>query len=183
MSCEETHVPTKQKTLLERGCRVREPRRSACQVTCSLKVYGSRIGFPDCLCPVILLAPIFGLTQGPSWWYIHLSAKIDSSVRVTGQDCYGLESPSFWPLPNSPSQFLGGSTKFLIGTSCCETTHPSGYHHAWPRWAALGNDYLTPLFACLCLFPVPESKINRKRNSGYFVPHCIPRKMSGHSRH
>ena len=42
--------------------------------------------FLGCLWPVISLMPTFGLTQGPSWWvHAHLSAKMDSSVNVSGR--------------------------------------------------------------------------------------------------
>ena len=29
--------------------------------------------------------PVFGLTQGPCWWRVPLSAKMDSSTRVPGR--------------------------------------------------------------------------------------------------
>ena len=45
--------------------------------------------------------------------------------------------------PFGPSGILlvsfGSSTVFFIGISCCETTHVSGYHPAWPRWAVSIN--------------------------------------------
>ena len=34
---------------------------------------------------------------------------------------------------------FGGSAVFVIGISCYETTHASGYHPAWPRWAVSIN--------------------------------------------
>ena len=69
----------------------------------SLRFYGGDVSFLGCLWPIILLVPIFGLTQGPSWWCTHLSAKMDSSVRVSGRLGQDILSPpsSFWPLPNS----------------------------------------------------------------------------------
>ena len=55
--------------------------------------------------------PIFGLTQGPSWWYTHLSAKLDSSVRVSGRPV-GCMVSSFLFVP---SQILPvRNTTFLI---------------------------------------------------------------------
>ena len=55
--------------------------------------------------------PIFGLTQGPSWWYTHLSAKLDSSVRVSGR-LVGCMVSSFLFVP---SQILPvRNTTFLI---------------------------------------------------------------------
>ena len=38
--------------------------------------------------------PIFGLTQGPSWWHTPLSAKTDTSVRASGR-LAGLLPPPF----------------------------------------------------------------------------------------
>ena len=32
-----------------------------------------------------LAQPIFGLTQGPSWWPVHLSDKVDSSDKDSGR--------------------------------------------------------------------------------------------------
>ena len=29
--------------------------------------------------------PVFGLTRGPSWWHVHLSAKMDSSEKDSGR--------------------------------------------------------------------------------------------------
>ena len=51
----------------------------------SLPFYGKEISFPGPLWPVILLVPILALTQGPSQWYVYLSAKMGSSVRVSGR--------------------------------------------------------------------------------------------------
>ena len=43
--------------------------------------------------------PIFGLTQDPSSWRAHLSAKVDSSEKDSGRLVI---SSLFRPLPNSP---------------------------------------------------------------------------------
>ena len=43
--------------------------------------------------------PIFGLTQGPSWWRAHLSPKMDSSRKDSGRL---VVSSLSWPLLNSP---------------------------------------------------------------------------------
>ena len=81
---EEIHVLAKQKTLLgwgplEESSRIREPRRSTlpCQA-CSFRFYGNRISFLGCPWPVILLMPIFGPTQSPSWWCMHVTDKMNS---------------------------------------------------------------------------------------------------------
>ena len=100
--------------------------------------------------------PVFGLTQGPFWWCAHLSAKMDSSVRVSGRlagriiSLLLLAPPGFFWVsftrhttgcrvlpPFRPSQILsvfGGSTVFPVRTSYHETAHASGYRHAWPTW-------------------------------------------------
>ena len=88
--------------------------------------------------------PIFGLTQGPSWWHVHLSAKMDSSEEDSGK----LVGHMDWRLlpPFVASQILlvsfHGSTMFLIWISH-KTTHVSGYHRAWPRWVVSVNGSLT----------------------------------------
>ena len=47
-------------------------------------LHGSSL--PGCLWSIILLVPIFGLTQGPSWWVsVHPSVKMDSSGKVSGR--------------------------------------------------------------------------------------------------
>ena len=32
-----------------------------------------------------MLVPLFGVTQGLSCWHMHLSVKLDSSMRVSGR--------------------------------------------------------------------------------------------------
>ena len=71
-------MPTKQETLLGRGARVESRKVSKlgeqlCHVACSL---GD--SFLGCLWPVIL-------TQSPSWWCTHCSAKMDASERDSGR--------------------------------------------------------------------------------------------------
>ena len=65
--------------------------------------------------------PICGLTQGPSWWHAHLSAKTDSS-EFFWETCSLLLAP-----PESSQLVVSGSTALLTGVSCCETTHVNGY--------------------------------------------------------
>ena len=86
----ETYVLTKQETLLGRGARVesnrvREPREN-CSATW-LAVSGfmgmglvSGLSLASCL-----VQPLLGLAQGPSWWRVHLSAKMDSSAKDPGR--------------------------------------------------------------------------------------------------
>ena len=96
----------------------------------SLRFSGNGVSFPGCLWPIILLVPIFGLTQGPSWWCAHLSAKMDSSVSVSGRLAGHIMGWHLLP-PFGPSRILpvsfGDSAMFLIGTSYCEKTHASSY--------------------------------------------------------
>ena len=70
---EEKRMMTKEKSVLERGAqaeslRVRDPRRTVLpRGSQSLGFDGDGVtSFWGCLGPVILLVPIFGLTQGPS---------------------------------------------------------------------------------------------------------------------
>ena len=58
-----------------------------------------------CLWPIILFVPIFGLSQGPSWWRVQLSAKMDSSVRVSGRWA-GHSTGWHRLLPCGPSRIL-----------------------------------------------------------------------------
>ena len=109
------------------------------------------------------------MTQGPSWWHVHHSAKMDSSVRVSGRlagyiisSLHLLAPPKlFWAgftrdtmgghvlPPSAPPEFsqlvFSGSTSFFTRTFCCETTQASIYHPAWPSWAVLVNGSLTRL--------------------------------------
>lgn len=85
---EESHVLTKQETLLGKGAwegssRVREPRRTALQV---VAVSGWFYGLASRLSLISRLAwPIFGLAPGPSCWHMHLLAKIDPSTKDPGR--------------------------------------------------------------------------------------------------
>ena len=131
---EETHLVTKQKTLLGRGTkeesrRERESRKPLCHMAYSLRFYGSGLvsRFSLANCPAW---PLLGLAQGPSWWHMHLSAKMDSSVKNSGR----LVVSFFLLAPLKISQLVfRGSTTFLIGASCCEKTHASSYYCIWPR--------------------------------------------------
>ena len=126
---EETHVLTKQETLLGRGTPGGEQQGKGTQKNCSatrLAVSSfTRMGLVSGL-PLANPQP-FGPAQGPSWWHMHLSAKEDSNVREIG--CL--------LLPAGLSQILlvslQGSSMFLTRASSSETAHASGYCGAWPR--------------------------------------------------
>ena len=70
---------------------------------------------------------IFALTEGPSWWRVHRSAKVDSSKKDSGR----LVGHGDWSLPSpfNLSQILpvGGSlfvsSTFLTRTFFCKITH------------------------------------------------------------
>ena len=181
INCPRRNMMTKQKSVLERGAqaesrRVREPRRTAPPCgSQSLGVDGDGVSsFGGCLWPLILLVPIFGLTQGPSWWHMHLSARWFPAWGVLGNwwDIWaGISS-----LLSAPPKFswlvLGGSTVFPIKTSFCETTRASGYYHAWPRWVVSVNSSLTIPYDCpglifwnykaCCIVPSTDSTIKNK---------------------
>ena len=126
---EETRVLTKQETSMRRGIwakssRVRNPGELLCHVAHSLGLYDNGVNFwvmsgrSSCLAR--------SLTQSPSWWHVHLSAKTDSE-KESGKLMF---SSSFWPLLSSPSYF--------------QWQHPVPYQDlllldtsgkwAWPRW-------------------------------------------------
>ena len=71
------------------------------------------------------------LTQNPSWWHMHCSAKMDASEKDSGRwsdtPCLLLTFPEFFRL-------LVACFVFLARTSCCKITHANGYHGAWPGW-------------------------------------------------
>ena len=79
-------------------------------MACSLMVYGGGVSLLGCLWPIILLVPIFGPAQGPSWWRVHLSVKMEYSAGVSGSLAGHIMG---WCvlLPFGPSQILpaGGS--------------------------------------------------------------------------
>ena len=80
---EETHMLTKQDTLLGKGIRVessrvREPRRTALLRSSQSQVLWGWDYFSGSLWPIILI-------QSLSWWRTHRSAKMDASERDSGK--------------------------------------------------------------------------------------------------
>ena len=61
-----------------------------CSKAHSLSFYGNGIIFWVVSEPVILLVPKFDLTQGPSWWYVHVSVR--TSSKVSGRLWAGISS-------------------------------------------------------------------------------------------
>ena len=122
------------------------------------------MGWVSRLSPASHLAcPTFGPTQGPSWWRTHLSAKMDSSVRVSGRWAdilwAGVSS-----LLSAPPDF----SRWFSTTAPCSlsgpplTTQASVYHRAWPRWGVLING--SPTGSDKCIMPwIPHYRQYRNR--------------------
>ena len=123
---------TKQEALLGRSTwvknsRIREPRRTSLPFGLQSWVLWWRNSHTGCLWPVTV-------TQGPSWWHMHRTVKIDSSEK-DAERTYGLASPvSFWPLPNSSCWWWLVSSVFLTRKSYCKIALASGYHGACLGW-------------------------------------------------
>ena len=86
---EETHVLTKQETLLGRGTRaessrIREPRRTALPHSSQSQVLQQWGQLPVVPGQSSCLAHIWS-DSGSFWWLAHLSAKMDPSVWVSGR--------------------------------------------------------------------------------------------------
>ena len=65
-----------------------------CSKAHSLSFYGNGIIFWVVSEPVILLVPKFDLTQGPSWWYVHVS-KVSGRLWA-GISSFLLSPPKFF---------------------------------------------------------------------------------------
>ena len=107
----------KVRDIIGKGRPGREQEGQGAQENCSatwLTVSGFMVG--GLVSGLSLAWPIFGLTQGPSWWCTHLAAKMNSSARASGR-LAGISSPpsSFWPLPNSPHEFSVAAPCSLSG--------------------------------------------------------------------
>ena len=175
-SSKETHVLTKQEILVGKGarvesCRVREPRRTALPLACSLGFYGDGISFQ------VVFSQSFWLRVLPGGarlvWSRWMLERILGGCRTCGV--------SFWPFLNSSSWWRLISSVFLTRTSCCKTTHANGYYGAWPGWAVsisvlpLTHAYhetfkITELFNIenkSLQYPPPVTTVN---NLDYFPP-------------
>ena len=139
---EETHVLTKQETVLGMGTwvessRVREPRRTA--LPHGLQSYGDGIIFQDVLANHSDSRVLFGGARlvWPRWM---------PERRILGGDW--TSGVSFWPSMNSSGWWRLISSLFLTRTSCHKTAHADGYYGAWPGWAVS--------ISVLPLTPLPE---------------------------
>ena len=127
---EETHVLTKQETLLGKGAwvesrRVREPRRTALPRGLQSWFYGDWISFCAVFSWSFWLRVLPGgahLVQ-PRW-------MPERRILGGGWTC----SVSFWPFLNSTGWWWVISSVFLTRTSCHETTHANGYCGTRPGW-------------------------------------------------
>ena len=165
---EETHVLTKQETLLGRGARaVREQQGKGTQENCSAMgltvscfmamglAFWVVSGQSSCPCPYLLQ---FKALPQSRWFPVWVFQKGWQDIWWAGVSSLLLAPPKLsWLV-------FGGSTMFLIGTSCCETTHASGYYRAWPRRVVSVNGSLIVLLLCsLC------KRENRHRRVKWFV--------------
>ena len=146
----EMHTLTKQKTVLVPKWRAGgwgNPGGLLCHVAHCLRFYGDGVSFQVVSDQSSCLVCI-DLTQGPSWWHMHCSVMMDTGAKGSGRLVGHIMGWCLLP-PSSPSCILpvSFSTVLLIGTSCCETTHARGYHHAWPRQVVSGNGSLTTISA------------------------------------
>ena len=108
----------------------------------SLRLYGNGISFTVVSRQSSCLARICSVSA--SFLVVCASLSQDGFQRegfweVAGciVSCVLLLAP-----PELSRLVFGGSTLFLIGTSCCETTHAICYHCAWPRRAVSVNSFL-----------------------------------------
>ena len=123
-------MQTKQYIFLGRGARaknrrLRAPRRTALPRGSKSWVLWQSDYFLGCLCPVVL-------TQGPSWWCTHCSAKMEANERDSGRwSDTGRLLLTFLEL----FQWVVAYSVFLTRTSCHKTAHANAYCGAWPGWA------------------------------------------------
>lgn len=102
------------------------------------KFYGDRFSLPGCsgqrqpgLLSLVWRSLRFGLIQGPFWWCLHLSAKMQKcrdSVSVSGRLAGHITDWQFLPLLAPPKFGL----LVFSGASCCETTHARSDYCVWP---------------------------------------------------
>ena len=105
---EETHPLTRQKCLWKgtagwKTSREGNPGELLCCVASSLRFYGNQIRFWVISGQLCCLACIWS-DAVPSWWPMHLSVKMDSSMKDSGRlmgHIMGWRLPLFWPLLNS----------------------------------------------------------------------------------
>ena len=106
----------------------RSPENCPCRVACRL-----RVSFPSCLWPVILLCPYLVWLRVLPGGTLRSSAKMDSSMKVSGRLEDILWTGISFLLSALPKFFqlvFSSSTIFLIGISCYETTHAGSYYYA-----------------------------------------------------
>ena len=97
------------------------------------------------------------LTQGPSWWYTHCSAKVDSSKKDYGKLVGHMDWRLLSSFDLSQILLLGGSLLLplpLPGPPVVKIIQASGYYLAWSRWAVSvsGSPNITLLYVRFCFF-------------------------------
>ena len=184
---------TKQENLLGKGARV-ESSRVKEPVAPSLGFMV--MGFVSWLSLACHLArSMFVLTQGPPYWQVYPSAKMDSSAEDSGRFTRHFMS---WPLslllvpPRFSQLVFGSSTMFLVQASCCETARAGGPHRAcrgrrlWStvpwHWCvtdtpevSLSLDFLGPTLAdnLLLLKPLRARPCSTLESWWIFIPHLF----------
>ena len=143
---EETHLLTKQETLLGKGARVesrrgRGPRRTALPHGSQPRVFGDGISFRRSLARDSKSASPGGarITQ-PRWT---LARGVLGSGRTRRVSCRPFPSSSYW--------WWLITSVLLARRSCHKTTRANGYRGAWPGWAVPVS--VPPPTACLQVFP------------------------------
>ena len=115
----EPHILTKQKTLLGTDAWGEEKLIRGTQKNC-VAMWLTVLGFMvmGLVSRLSLVWPIFGLTQGVSWWYAHLSARMDFSTDVSARLIGYVDRsllPPFGPFLNSAGQFSATALCSLPG--------------------------------------------------------------------
>ena len=118
------------------------------------------IWFPDFPWTIILLG-LYLMTQGPSWWFMHLSAKTDSSTKDSVRLAEQIISSLLLPLPPVPHPDFSrlilwvsfrGSTALCIEPLCCGTVrasdcHPVAKAGSFGQWFPNGTKEWIPFLA------------------------------------
>ena len=134
----ETHVLTKQETLLGRGARAEssrwgDPGGLLCHVALSLRFHGDGVSFR------VVFSQSSWLRVLPAGACITQPRWMPERIQGGGQTC----GVSFWPFLNSSAWWWLISSVFLTRTSRHKITHANGGSGAWPGWT--GSVSVLPL--------------------------------------
>lgn len=127
----ETHMLTKQETLLRKVCPGGEQQGNGTQENCSA-TWLAVLGF-------MVMRLLSGLSLAnhsdsvPSWWLRHCSARMDSSEKDSGRLVGHMD---WYLLSFDLSDFFLLVVAYLVRlpyrTSCCKTAHATDHHLVWP---------------------------------------------------